>query len=191
MAIESDGLNLDYFNESDSTNHFFFEACCITPLDERDKFTKGLYDCVALIITGLVKGTPVSLLSHFNPKTIKNKNEEMGDPSYFENELKKYLEENCIDIENDTLKIFVVGGKKDERYTRFGKDSIAAILSGEESYELIKKILISASYEVFKKSPSFPIEPSTRFSVNNEEEDTRVYIHTKKGEIYVVRKPQE
>ncbi len=73
VAIEGNGLNLDYFNESDTTNHFFFEACCITPLDERDKFTKGLYDCVALIITGSVKGAPVSLLSHFNPKKIKMK----------------------------------------------------------------------------------------------------------------------
>lgn len=190
VAIESNGLNLNYFNENDQTNHFFCESSCITPLDEKDKFTKGLYECVALVILGEVDGVQVSLLSHFNPKSIQDKKETENDPKFFEKELRLYLEQNCSGLEKSTCKIFVIGGKIDERFSKFGKESALSVLTGEDLYQTMKNTLTAISYEVFGKSPSFPCKPSTRFSADNEEEDTRVYIHTKEGEVYVVRKPQ-
>lgn len=81
----------------------------ISPVDNKDKFSKGFVNCTGLLVAGKDKNTgeDVSLLSHENPGHFLNgeKSEEIfsGDIRNRLNELK----ERCID---GTIDAIIVGG---------------------------------------------------------------------------------
>jgi hypothetical protein len=152
--IKENSLNLNYLDQANNT--FFCEASCITPLDEQNKFTEGLFDCVSLIILAKRNGRPVSFISHFNPKTIRDENERLSvneKADYFEKWLQDYLSGISQSLDPGSVNSYLAGGKEEKRYLEFGEDSPLAVLSGKDGYAYLKRILTSVSYEVYRSSP--------------------------------------
>lgn len=189
--IKESGTNLDYLDPS--TNIFFCEATCVTHLDEKDKYTEGLYDCVSLLIFAKKNGTSVSLITHFNPKTIDTENERLntegGEVDYFEKWLRDYLTKVISDVDPGSVRSYIAGGKEEERFLEFGEDSALAILSSKEDYAYLKKVITEVSYKVTKKSPTIALPPATQLGGGEgyEDLDTRIYVDTQKQKIYIVR----
>jgi len=187
-GIKENGLNLNYFDQSN--NIFFCEASCVTPLDEQNKFTEGLFDCVSFIILAKRNGMPVSFISHFNPKTIRDENERLSvneKADYFEKWLQDYLSGISQSLDPGSVNSYLAGGKEEKRYLKYGEDSPLAVLSGKDDYAYLKRILTSVSYEAYGSSPQIALNPAIVFGGGHEKDDTRVYVDTQKQKIYIVR----
>ncbi len=189
LDIKANGLNLDYQSKN-GLYTFFTEFSCISKFDKQNKFTEDLYDCVALVVVGRETrtGETASLISHFNPKTIEAAELGSGNNTAFTQWLSQYLESACATADRDSLAVYLVGGKEEERFLEYGDGSPVALLSGKDDYEKMVSRIKEVVIRVFEKEVQIPVGPSKNFTQGDSREDTRVYINTQERKVFVVRK---
>ena len=143
----------------------------ISPLDEKAKFTEGLYNCTSLVAVGREKGTgrELSFLTHQKPDKISLD----GD---FATDLKSQLQELKDRCEEGSVDVIISGG---QFFTKF-----------IQQYEDSLKILDHLVRDVLGFEPIVIVGPKGEYDKSEKKVDVfkdNIYFDTQKRRMYDVR----
>src|SRR3989338_1570834 len=134
--FQESGVNLEKPSESlklgtNMQNVEFQGIPTVSILDDSNKYSKKLFGCVGLIVTGIVKGTSknISFLSHQDPATLNDNI----------TSLRKLLDEMKDKCEVGTIDAVIVGGNSYGANDRYGRQIYlnSTLLLGKE----VQKVL--------------------------------------------------